>query len=211
MAMRNASISGCLVEPCSDELKSNMVSLCHCLYQLHFQLVQLYEGFSKLVANLSNLSNPSQVADLSKDVLDLKEELQKAAAEEEAGEQSLLQLTNSVTQSDIQTLILESISGQNYQKAVQCMQQFRLLFPGDMFGVHPTDEVESILFVYCQHQSEVKPGVIVVCHSPHSSCEHVCAHLMEVKIQVSAAIQAEQAAKANAAAMIKLLDEAIMV
>ena len=66
-----------------------------------------------------------QVADLSKDVLELKEELQKAAAEEEAGEQSLLQFTNSVTQSDIQTLILESISGQNYQKAVQCMQQFR--------------------------------------------------------------------------------------
>ncbi|KAI0240607.1 hypothetical protein LSAT2_008670 [Lamellibrachia satsuma] len=195
--MKNSSISGCLVEHCSDELKARMkarmVSLCHCLYQLHFQLVQLFEGYSKLLVNLSKLTNPTKVADLSKDTLELKEELQKAAVEQEP----VLQLTNSVCRSDIETLILDSISSQNYKKAVQCMQQFKLLFPGDMFGVHPTDEVESILFVYCQHQSEVKPGVIAVCRSPHNCCEQVCAQLMEIKIQVSAAAQFVQVTKAH--------------
>lgn len=62
-----------------------------------------------------------QVADLSKDTLELKEELQKAAVEQEP----VLQLTNSVCRSDIETLILDSISSQNYKKAVQCMQQFK--------------------------------------------------------------------------------------
>ena len=34
----------------------------------------------------------------------------------------------------------------------------RPLFPGDMFGVNPADEVEGLLFMYCKHQAEAKPG-----------------------------------------------------
>ena len=101
------------------------------------------------------LTSMRQVADLSKEVVELKEELQKAAAEEEAGEQSLLQLTNSVTQSDIQTLILESISGQNYQKAVQCMQQFRwvpLWLTHTSHDLLPSNEVGWVIKMEADHR-----------------------------------------------------------
>ena len=62
---------------------------------------------------------------LSKDVAELREELLRAVGAHESGEQSLLHLTNSVTQSDVEAVILENISNENYQKAVQYMQQFR--------------------------------------------------------------------------------------
>ena len=58
-------------------------------------------------------------------------------------------------------------------------------------------------------------GVIAVCHSLHYCCEQVCARLMEIKIQVSSAAQVVQVAKSrdmsHTAAIIKLLDDAIMV
>ena len=59
-----------------------------------------------------------------------------------------------------------------------------------------------------------------MCRSPHNCCEQVCAQLMEIKIQVSAAAQFVQVTKthgvshtesATAEDIIKLLDDAIMV
>ena len=34
----------------------------------------------------------------------------------------------------------------------------RHVFPGDMFGVNPADEVEGLLFIYCKFQADQKPG-----------------------------------------------------
>ena len=38
------------------------VELCRCLYKLHFQLLQLFEGYSKLVNSLAQATKPPQVS-----------------------------------------------------------------------------------------------------------------------------------------------------
>jgi len=35
---------------------------------------------------------------------------------------------------------------------------YRKVFPVDIIGLHLSDDIEALLFIYCQHQAELKPG-----------------------------------------------------
>ena len=51
----------------------------------------------------------------------------------------------------------------------------RRVFPGDMFGVNPADEVEGLLFIYCKFQADQKPGKyqasVLFYERPYILCE----------------------------------------
>ena len=38
---------------------------------------------------------------------------------------------------------------------------FRKVFPMDILGLHLSDDIEALLYIYCQHQAELKPGNII--------------------------------------------------
>ena len=35
---------------------------------------------------------------------------------------------------------------------------YRKVFPVDILGLHLSNDIEALLFIYCQHQAELKPG-----------------------------------------------------
>ena len=59
------------------------------------------------------------------------------------------------------------------------------MFPGDKFGVNPSDEIETLLYLFCEHQAQMKPGVVMI-YFPENNMREVLKQLMKIKTRLSA-------------------------
>jgi len=51
-----------------------------------------------------------------------------------------------------------------------------------------TCNTDTVLYLYCKHLTNDKPGYLAVCQQTDIDLSHLHSHLMEVKVQVSTAL-----------------------
>ncbi|KAL4229824.1 hypothetical protein ACF0H5_010216 [Mactra antiquata] len=146
---------------CSDEQK---LDLCQKLYKLIFQLVMLFESYTKLLDCFRIVQSASQINDMTGQVEGVKKEIISAISELENGQVSPLNVDSpkTITKQEAFSSLSDYVKSQQYQKAIQLLRSFRTMWPGDMFGQSHDDDIHTLLNVYCVSMTEKKSGVFVL-------------------------------------------------
>ncbi|XP_077984034.1 protein furry homolog-like [Glandiceps talaboti] len=189
---------------CLDNLKSSLkmqtlaspdeifvqTELCRCLYKLHFQLLMLFESYSKLINLLNTASKNQQITDHSKEVTIVRQDLKQAMNEIDSSKTPLIVSDDDMPQTTekARQLLSESIINKQYTTAVRFIRHFRSVWPHDMFGGSDEDDLNVLLNIYCKNLADNKTGVLVITRPEHDLSD-VCRRLMNVNIQLQASLR----------------------
>eukprot|EP00058_Branchiostoma_floridae_P025946 XP_002611436.1 hypothetical protein BRAFLDRAFT_117220 [Branchiostoma floridae] len=170
--------------------EQQQIELCRHLYKLHFQLLLLFQSYSKLVKLLSTAANAPQVTDYSRDATDLKARLHQAIYDVDNG--SVLPLgqvdTVSLSRQVAEDSLLENLKNGQLTTCVQLIRAFRSMWPNLVFGSADEDDMEYLLALFCKHVADNKTGVLVMTRAD-TDLSGVCHRLMEVNIQLLSSLK----------------------
>ncbi|XP_078684764.1 protein furry homolog-like isoform X1 [Branchiostoma floridae x Branchiostoma belcheri] len=170
--------------------EQQQIELCRHLYKLHFQLLLLFQSYSKLVKLLSTAANAPQVTDFSRDATDLKARLQQAIYDVDNGSVSQVGQVDTVSLSRqvAEDSLLENLKNGQLTTCVQLIRAFRSMWPNLVFGSADEDDMEYLLALFCKHVADNKTGVLVMTRAD-TDLSGVCHRLMEVNIQLLSSLK----------------------
>jgi hypothetical protein len=155
-----------------------------CVYRVHFQMLQIFDCYCKLVSAFSHAARSTRIMDLSTDITELRSELQRISPRD-AGDTAPIR-TEALCQSDVERLIIECINARRYSRAVQCVRHYGRIFHGEAALAHANGDVETILYLYCRHLADTRPGYLAVwLPTGHGDLSHLHRHLLDIKCLVS--------------------------
>lgn len=166
---------------CCEKKKGEM---CRHLYKLIFQLMLLFESFTKVNDIFQNLNISSEVVNLSGYVTTMRKELSQIWQEVDNGQVSPLSLDpNAESKQEAISCLLEDIHAHRYLKALQLLRLFRSQWPGDVFGMTSEDDIAVLMNIYCI--SVTKKTGLFVCVNNEVNRSKIFTNLMEISALIS--------------------------
>ncbi|CAM1302833.1 Uncharacterised protein r2_g1283 [Pycnogonum litorale] len=187
--MKLTSIGG---QVCQFAIEEQHIDLCKCLYKIHFQIVLLFESFSKLVTTVAIATKHNQVQDLWNEVKPLRLEILQGlqdAKNTHCPDQSSSNIeSTTISRHDAEQTVVDLTDEKKWHALVQHIHVFRDMWPNDIFGTGSEDDLDVIMSLYCKHLCEKKSGVVIIterCHEPNE----VCVRLMNANVHLSTIIR----------------------
>lgn len=161
--------------------EEKQLELCQRLYKLHFQLLLLFQSYCKLISQVHTISAVPELSNMSKELSDLKRNL-AASAHSCAVEIPCSETTFYSSEAAVQA-ILESLKTKKLSTAISHIRKCRTLWPSDIFGAAPEDEILTLLHIYFRHETLGQTGIfgLVGFRQDHSQ---ICAKLMELNSEI---------------------------
>uniref|UniRef100_A0A673H5S6 Protein furry homolog-like n=1 Tax=Sinocyclocheilus rhinocerous TaxID=307959 RepID=A0A673H5S6_9TELE len=163
------------------------LELCRRLYKLHFQLLLLFQAYSKLISRVDTIKREAEVTNMSEELAILESCLKEAESvgdgQEGVGE---FEVDQSSTETAIHSLI-ESLRARDFSTAIAQVKAFRCLWPNDIFGSERDDAVQTLLHIYFRHQTLGQTGCLAVV-GPSRDLSQASARLMELNLQIREAL-----------------------
>uniref|UniRef100_A0A673H4V3 Protein furry homolog-like n=1 Tax=Sinocyclocheilus rhinocerous TaxID=307959 RepID=A0A673H4V3_9TELE len=169
------------------EAAEQELELCRRLYKLHFQLLLLFQAYSKLISRVDTIKREAEVTNMSEELAILESCLKEAESvgdgQEGVGE---FEVDQSSTETAIHSLI-ESLRARDFSTAIAQVKAFRCLWPNDIFGSERDDAVQTLLHIYFRHQTLGQTGCLAVV-GPSRDLSQASARLMELNLQIREAL-----------------------
>lgn len=182
-----------------EDLDEMRLELCKRLYKLHFQLLLLFQAYSKLIAKVECIRENPQLLDLSTEMERLRGELQLAYSNHsdsptvsalERQRSPSLGLSDS-TEVAIQRLI-ECLNRRELYRALQLIRTYRAIWPDDLFGRDGDDEVPTLLNIYFRHQTLGQTGAWAIVGS-NNDLSLACSKLAALNLQLDQSLRRARA------------------
>ncbi|XP_047676848.1 protein furry homolog isoform X4 [Tachysurus fulvidraco] len=163
------------------------LELCQRLYKLHFQLLLLFQSYCKLISEVYAISSVPELVNMSKELNELKNKLQAAAALV-AGERAVQDKNTSTdpsfssSEAAVQA-ILESLRNNEFSTAIFYIQECRRLWPSDIFGSSSENETQTLLNIYFRHQTLGQTGTFALVGCKQDLSE-ACSRLTELNREI---------------------------
>uniref|UniRef100_UPI00358FEF42 LOW QUALITY PROTEIN: protein furry homolog-like n=1 Tax=Myxine glutinosa TaxID=7769 RepID=UPI00358FEF42 len=179
-----------------EELDEMRLELCRQLYKLHFQLLLLFQAYSKFIAKVEGIRENPQLLDLSTEMERLRGELQLAYSDSPPVSALESQTSPSVELSDsseeaIQRLI-ECLNRRELYHALQLIRTYRAIWPDDLFGRDGDDEVPTLLNIYFRHQTLGQTGAWAIVGS-NNDLSLACSKLAGLNLQLDQSLRRARA------------------
>ncbi|XP_055369796.1 protein furry homolog isoform X3 [Betta splendens] len=179
------------------EHDEKQLELCQRLYKLHFQLLLLFQSYCKLIEQVHAISSIPALTNMSRELNDLKSNLRGAAASLMHDEFSVAEPTFSSSEAAVQA-VLEGLRNNDFPGAIRYIRECRTLWPNDIFGSHPEDEVQTLLNIYFRHQTLGQTGTFALVGSKQDLTE-ISVKLMELNGEIRDMIRRARGYKAMTA------------
>ncbi|XP_068172706.1 protein furry homolog isoform X2 [Antennarius striatus] len=174
------------------------LELCQRLYKLHFQLLLLFQSYCKLIEQLHTISSIPELTNMSRELIDLKNNLRLAAASVTNGEMATsgnsCDPTFGSSEAAVQA-ILECLKNNEPLAAVRYIRECRTIWPNDIFGSVSDNEVHILLNIYFRHQTLGQTGTFALVGSKQDLTE-ISVKLMELNSEIRDMIRRAQGYRA---------------
>ncbi|XP_067086162.1 protein furry homolog-like isoform X6 [Osmerus mordax] len=168
------------------------LELCRRLYKLHFQLLLLFQAYSKLISRVDTIKREAEVTNMSEELAILESCLKEAELGVDGQEDlPVSEASQTTTETAIQSLV-ETLRGRDFSSALTQVKTFRSLWPNDIFGSEADDAVQTLLHIYFRHQTMGQTGCVAVV-GPSRDQSQASARLMEINLQIREALSQAQA------------------
>lgn len=172
-------ISGAAAMVDDSGLDDQKGEMCRQLYKLLFQMVLLFESFTKVVDIFQNLNLNGQALDMSGQLVVMRQELTNSLSELRTGDVSPLYFDTQVdSKQDAMAFLLEYLQGKQHITTLQLLRHFRYHWPDDVFGTSEEDDVLALMNIYCSCVSQTT-GIFVLVR-PELDFGQVYSLLMDV-------------------------------
>ncbi|XP_066506353.1 protein furry homolog isoform X3 [Hoplias malabaricus] len=176
------------------DTEEKQLELCQRLYKLHFQLLLLFQCYCKMITKVGSINSVPELLNMSRELGELKVNLQLAASGEAIDQNPQQRPGNqpsfSTSEAAVQA-ILECLKSGQYATAIRHIQQCRRLWPNDIFGGNPEDEVQTLLNISFRHQSLGQTGTFALVGSSQDPSQ-ICTKLMELNGEIRDMIRRAQ-------------------
>ncbi|XP_029647107.1 protein furry isoform X5 [Octopus sinensis] len=160
------------------------LNMCRCLYKLIFQLMSLFESYSKVLDIVYNLDIPTQVVNISSSVTAIKKNLTQIWMDLENGHNKFFDLdSNAETKEEVVACLIQYITAHHYLEAIQLLRLFRSEWPADIFGSTSDDDIQVLLNIYCCSLAE--NNSVFVATLCESGTSQIANNLMELNATLS--------------------------
>ncbi|XP_031429117.1 protein furry homolog isoform X2 [Clupea harengus] len=195
---QDSGAGGITWQPGDDEEKQMeslaQLELCQRLYKLHFQLLLLFQSYCKLIGQVHAISTVPELSNMSSELSELKMNLRAASAHPPALEMPSSKPTFCSSEAAVQA-ILESLKTKELSTAISYIRECRRLWPSDIFGSPPEDEVQTLLHIYFRHQTLGQTGTFGLVGS-RQDLSQICMKLMELNSEIRDIIRQAQGYRA---------------
>ncbi|XP_061136619.1 protein furry homolog isoform X5 [Syngnathus typhle] len=140
--------------------EQKQLELCQRLYKLHFQLLLLFQSYTKLVEQVYAVSSHPKLSNMSQELSDLRSHLKAAWVEDDrraCGEPSTFSTAEAAVQA-----ILEVLKSDGFASAICYIRECRTSWPKDIFGGPSEDEIQTLLNIYFRHQTLGRTGTLAL-------------------------------------------------
>ncbi|XP_076876310.1 protein furry homolog isoform X3 [Brachyhypopomus gauderio] len=193
------------------DTEEKQLELCQRLYKLHFQLLLLFQCYCKLIAKVSTISSVPELLNMSRELGELKSNLQVAASVVAGGQDpqqwGATQPGFPTSEAAVQS-ILECLRNSQLTTAIRHIHQCRQLWPNDIFGGKSEDEVQTLLNIHFRHQSLGQTGTYALVGSNQDPAQ-ICAKLMELNGEIRDMIRHAQGYRVISASLLESSTSAV--
>uniref|UniRef100_A0A673H4U3 Protein furry homolog-like n=1 Tax=Sinocyclocheilus rhinocerous TaxID=307959 RepID=A0A673H4U3_9TELE len=137
---------------------AEQLELCRRLYKLHFQLLLLFQAYSKLISRVDTIKREAETNCLSLETC----------------------ITSCLVRIYVNLFCLNLICSYS-------LHSLRCLWPNDIFGSERDDAVQTLLHIYFRHQTLGQTGCLAVV-GPSRDLSQASARLMELNLQIREAL-----------------------
>ncbi|KAG1696979.1 Protein furry -like [Nymphon striatum] len=165
------------------KIEEQRVELCKCLYKIHFQIILLFESFSKLIMTVSMATSQNEIQDLWNEVVILREEITQGIQESNASTSFSFIESSANSRSAAEQTIIDLTIDKKYNDLVNHIHAFRETWPNSSFGSGEEEDIDVVLNLYCRHLCEKKSGVMIIT-KPENKPSDVCDRLMNANVHL---------------------------